>query len=66
MRNNLVNLARLVSLVVLPLLADSASGQTSKQWRDSVSVLIEQINLNPNNLELRLKKAEANINLQQY
>ena len=66
MRNNLVNLARLVSLVVLPLLADSASGQTPKQWRDSVSVLIEQINMNPNNLELRLKKAEANINLQQY
>ena len=66
MRNNLVNLARLVSLVALALLADSASGQTSKQWRDSVSVLIDQINLNPNNLELRLKKAEANINLQQY
>ena len=43
MRNNLVNLARLVSLVALALLADSASGQTSKQWRDSVSVLIEQI-----------------------
>lgn len=66
MRNNLVNLVRLVSLVVLALLADSASGQTPKQWRDSVSVLIEQINMNPNNLELRLKKAEANINLQQY
>ena len=66
MRNNLVNLARLVSLVVLPLLADSASGQTPKQWRDSVSVLIEQINLYPQNLELRLKKAEANINLQQW
>lgn len=66
MRNNLVNLVRLVSLVVLALLADSASGQTAKQWRDSVSVLIEQINMNPNNLELRLKKAEANINLQQY
>ena len=66
MCNNLVNLARLVSLVVLALLGDSASGQTPKQWRDSVSVLIEQINMNPNNLELRLKKAEANINLQQY
>jgi tetratricopeptide (TPR) repeat protein len=43
-----------------------ASAQTPKQWRDSVSVLIEQINLHPNNIDLRLKKAEANINLSQY
>ena len=43
-----------------------ASAQTPKQWRDSVSVLIEQINLHPKNVDLRLKKAEANINLSQY
>ena len=43
-----------------------AAAQTPRQWRDSVSVLIEKINLYPNNLDLRLKKAEANINLQQY
>ncbi len=42
------------------------SAQTPKQWRDSVSVLIEQINMHPQNIELRLRKAEANINLQQY
>lgn len=42
------------------------SAQTSKQWRDSVSVLIEQVNLHPRNIDLRLKKAEANINLQQW
>ena len=56
----------LVVLIVLVSLAKSASAQTGKQWRDSVSVLIEQINHHPNSVDLRLKKAEANINLSQY
>ena len=43
-----------------------AGAQTPKQWRDSVSVLIEQIDKQPSNIDLRLKKAEANINLSQY
>lgn len=43
-----------------------ASAQTPKQWRDSISVLIEQVNLHPKNIDLRLKKAEANVNLQQW
>lgn len=69
MRNildNIVHLGRLGILFVIVLLVESASGQTSKQWRDSVSVLINQIALHPQNIDLRLKKAEANINLQQY
>ena len=53
-------------MIAAMFVALGAAAQTPKQWRDSVSVLIEQINMNPNNLELRLKKAEANINLQQY
>lgn len=53
-------------MIAAMFVALGAAAQTPKQWRDSVSVLIGQINLNPNNLELRLKKAEANINLQQY
>ena len=53
-------------MIAAMFVALGAAAQTPKQWRDSVSVLIEQINKNPNNLELRLKKAEANINLQQY
>ena len=43
-----------------------ARAQTQQQWRDSVSVLIEAINKNPKNTDLRLKKAEANINLHQW
>ena len=52
--------------MVLVLLAESASGQTPKEWRDSISVLIQQLDQHPNSIDLRLKKAEANINLSQY
>ena len=44
----------------------SAQAQTPREWRDSVSTLIEAIRLDPRNTDLRLKKAEANINLQQW
>ena len=53
-------------MIAAMFVALGATAQTPKQWRDSVSVLIEQINLYSQNLELRLKKAEANINLQQW
>lgn len=53
-------------LIIVLFWTVCASAQTPKQWRDSVSVLIEQINLHPKNIDLRLKKAEANINLSQY
>lgn len=43
-----------------------AQAQTPAEWRDSVSTLIEAIRLNPRNTDLRLRKAEANINLQQW
>ena len=43
-----------------------AKAQTPQQWRDSVSTLMEQIRLHPKDIDLRLKKAEANINLQQW
>ena len=43
-----------------------AQSPTPHEWRDSVSTLIEAIRLNPRDVDLRLKKAEANINLQQW
>ena len=55
----------LLLLTSLPFSLTSFS-QTPKQWRDSVSVLIVQLDKQPNNIDLRLKKAEANINLSQY
>ena len=55
-------------LILIGLLMGSlcASAQTPQQWRDSVSVLMEQIRLHPNSIDLRLRKAEANINLMQW
>ena len=53
-------------MMSLLLMAVCAHAQTPQQWRDSVSTLIEAIRLNPKNIDLRLKKAEANINLQQW
>ena len=65
---NLVYLVRLVFLVLLSSgpIGPEAEAQTPKEWRDSISVLISQIDKQPNNIDLRLKKAEANINLSQY
>lgn len=51
----------------LLLVAVCTQAQTSpQQWRDSVSVLIEAINKNPKDVNLRLLKGEANINLKQW
>ena len=47
-------------------MAVCATAQTPQQWRDSVSVLMEQIQKAPSDIGLRLLKAEANINLQQW
>ena len=53
-------------VVLLFICGVMAHAQTPQEWRDSVSTLIEQIRLHPKNIDLRLRKAEANINLQQW
>ena len=58
--------ARLLMLAVIVMLAESSGAQTSQQWRDSVSTLNELIRQNPKDTDLRLRKAEGNINLQQW
>lgn len=50
----------------LMLMAVCAGAQTPQLWRDSVSTLMESIRQQPTNVSLRLLKAEANINLQQW
>ncbi len=57
---------RKLLVMSLMLMAVCAQAQTPQQWRDSVKTLMEQIRLHPQNIDLRLKKAEANINLQQW
>jgi len=48
------------------LITNSVSAQTRQQWRDSLEVLNAKIGRDPNNLDLHLLKAEANINLEQW
>lgn len=57
---------RKLSIILLFSVVCVQAQTTKQQWRDSVSVLIEQIAMQPRNIDLRLKKAEANINLMQY
>lgn len=55
--------------IVFLFLLFSVSGlhaQTHQQWRDSLDVLNTRIRKDPNNLNLHLLKAEANINLEQW
>lgn len=40
--------------------------QTAQQWHDSLSVLNQQISQNPDDMDLRLRKAAVNIELQQW
>lgn len=44
----------------------SVNAQTAKEWRDSVSYLSQLIEQNPKDLELRMRKAECNIMLDQW
>lgn len=56
-----------ITISVLLLLFSLASFSQSKQeWKDSVSVLITKIEQNPKSIELRMRKAECNIMLEQW
>ena len=43
-----------------------AGAQTRKEWRDSLEVLSASLKKDPNNIDLRLRKAEADIQLEQW
>ena len=53
-------------IIALWLVCVCAPAQTPQQWRDSVSTLMEAIRKDPQNIDLRLRKAEANLTLQQW
>lgn len=48
------------------LAAACMSGQSQQQWRDSLKVLNREIELHPDSLDLRLRKAAVNIELNQW
>ena len=53
----------LIIVITLFLSTVHASAQTAQEWRDSLSYLSQLIERNPKSLELRMRKAEANIAL---
>jgi tetratricopeptide (TPR) repeat protein len=57
---------RKIVFLFLLLSVSGLHAQTRQQWRDSLDVLNTRIRKDPNNLNLHLLKAEANINLEQW
>ncbi|MBR1932446.1 MAG: tetratricopeptide repeat protein [Prevotella sp.] len=58
MRNSITALLLMISM--------ATAAQTRQQWLDSLSVLNDSIRLFPRNTDLRLRKAAANIELEQW
>ena len=48
------------------IISSATLAQTGQEWRDSLSVLGRAIDLNPRNVELRLRKAAVNLELSQW
>ena len=57
---------RIRLLLFALILTAAAQAQTKKQLTDSLEVVKEQIEFNPDSVDLRLKKASLNIQLGQY
>lgn len=57
---------KLISFIALLLYCHAAISQTTQEWRDSLSTLNTLIERHPKSLELRMRKAEANIMLDQW
>ena len=57
---------RLLILIALLTAVVCAQAQTRQQWRDSVEVLNRQLRQHPDDVNLRLLKAEANVNLEEW
>ncbi|MCQ2220875.1 MAG: hypothetical protein MJZ12_05745, partial [Prevotella sp.] len=62
----LTSMRKILIFITLLSCCAYASAQTSREWRDSVSYLSQLIEQNPKSLELRMRKAEANIALEQW
>ncbi|MBQ0074800.1 MAG: tetratricopeptide repeat protein [Prevotella sp.] len=55
-----------ILIITLFLLSMSVKAQTQQEWRDSLSTLSSLIERHPRNIDLRLRKAAVNIELEQY
>ncbi len=57
---------RHLAMATAMLCTVNLAAQSQKEWRDSLETLNKQIALSPSSVELRLKKAAVNVQLQQW
>ena len=57
---------KLITIITLLFCALGINAQSAKQWRDSLEVLSRALDLNPSSIDLRLKKAAIEIELERY
>ena len=64
----LCDMNKIICLCAVCLLLNihTAEAQTRQQWRDSVEVLNRELRQHPDDVHLRLLKAEANVNLEEW
>lgn len=65
-KNRLGTIGRIMAACAVALCAHAALAQTNAEWRDSLTTLSRQIELNPKSVDLRLRKAAVNLQLQQW
>ena len=65
-KDNALLVKVMVILFTIHYSLSTASAQSRSEWRDSLETLTRQLNRTPADIDLRLRKAEANINLEQW
>lgn len=56
----------IIAICTIVLSKPAIFAQTNAEWRDSLATLNRQIELNPKSVDLRLRKAAVNLQLQQW
>ena len=57
---------RYLFFILFSLCLSTAGAQTRQEWRDSLETLSASLKKDPNNIDLRLRKAEADIQLERW
>lgn len=57
---------RYLFCILFSLSLSTAGAQTRQEWRDSLETLSASLKKDPNNIDLRLRKAEADIQLERW
>lgn len=57
---------RYLFCILFSLALSTAGAQTRQEWRDSLETLSASLKKDPNNIDLRLRKAEADIQLERW